>query len=281
MTRKPNYTRPTPEIIGSKRVPTGVAASGLYRVIVTPDAQLPYEDEAAMRAVEKYVAAGRWDEWVDLGDYLDFDFISSHNVGLLKTNEGKRFDEHFAYGREVLDRRLAALRRRNKAARMTMLEGNHDWRPEAYIDKRPEMEGLIDVARNLDLKDRGVEWVRCWNDGTIYRVGEAHFAHGLYTTQAHAKKMVESFCVNIFYGHVHDVQCYSKVMHGRGKVIVGQSLGCLCREDQSYIGNNPKNWQQAFGEFWFWPNGMFNYFVPRIFGGRFVAPDGKVYDGND
>jgi len=277
--KRPNNYRRAPHIIGKKQVQTGT--SGIRRVIVTPDAQLPYEDGSAMRAIEKYVASQRFDEWIDLGDYLDFDFISRHNIGELRLNAGKKFEEHYAYGREVLDRRLAAIRRKNKDAKMTMLEGNHDWRPESYIDKHPELEGTLEVERGLELRDRGVEWVRSWRDGTLYRVGEAFFTHGLYTGTHHTKKMVEAYCVNIFYGHVHDVQAYSKVMHGRGKVVVGQSLGCLCREDLSYIGNNPKNWQLAFGEFWFRPNGLFGYSVVRIFDGVFVAPNGGIYDGNE
>jgi len=41
----------------------------------------------------------------------------------------------------------------------------------------------------------------------------------------------------------------------------------------------PDKWQQAFGHFYFWPNGEFQYNVVRIFGGKFIGPDGEVYTG--
>ena len=251
----------------------------IYRVVVTPDAQFPYEDREACDAVEQYVADNRFDEWIDLGDFMDFDFLSTHNIGKPRLNVGKILKQHYTYGREVLDRRIAALAKNNKKATMTLIEGNHDFRVEAYIDKNPELEGLIEVEEGLGLAERGIQWIRFWRDGTIYKIGKAGFCHGLYTTRYHAAKMVDNYCCNIFYGHVHDVMEHPKVMHGKDEVVVGQSLGCLCRLDQAYIKQNPKNWQLAFGDFFFTREGMFTYYVPRIFDGKFVAPTGKVYKG--
>jgi predicted phosphodiesterase len=225
------------------------------------------------------VADGKFNEWIDLGDFLDLDFLSTHNIGKNRLNAGKLLKQHYAYGKEVLDRRLECLRTNNPKARMTMIEGNHDYRVEAYLDKNPEFEGLIEVEEGLGLQERGIEWVRFWRDGTIYKIGKAGFCHGLYTSRYHAAKMVENYCCNIFYGHVHDEQMFSKVMHGKGETVVGHALGCLCREDQSYIGQNPKNWLLAFGDFFFRKDGFFTYYVPKIFDGQFTAPSGKTYKG--
>lgn len=251
----------------------------VYRVVVTPDAQFPYEDRAANNAVEQYVADNKFDEWIDLGDFMDFDFLSTHNEGKHRLNAGKLLKQHYAYGREVLDRRLEALHTNNKKAQMTIIEGNHDARVEAFIDKNPQLEGLIEVEEGLGLAERNVQWVRFWRDGSIYKIGKAGYCHGLYTSRYHAAKMVENYCCNIFYGHVHDVMEFPKVMHGKDEVVVGQSLGCLCRLDQAYIKQNPKNWQLAFGDFFFNRDGLFTYYVPRIFNSQFVAPTGKVYKG--
>lgn len=253
--------------------------NSVYRVLVSPDAQLPYEDKEACNAVEQYVADNRFDEWVDLGDFLDLDFLSRHNKGKARLNAGKMLKEHYAYGREVLDRRLDCLRKNNRRATMTLIEGNHDYRVEALLDEQPEFEGMIEVAEGLGLAERKIQWIRSWRDGTIYKIGKAAFTHGLYTSTYHARKMVENYCCNIFYGHVHDVQQFSKVMHGHDEVVVGQAMGCLCRLDQAYIKQNPKNWQLAFGDFFFRPDGMFTYYIPRIFDGQFTAPSGKTYKG--
>ena len=256
------------------------SANSVYRVIVTPDLQAPFEDREANRAVEKYVADNKFDEWIDLGDFMDFDFLSTHNEGKHRLNAGKLLKEHYAYGREILDRRLEVLKKNNKKASMTIIEGNHDARVEAFLDKNPQLEGLLEVEEGLGLTSRKIQWIRFWRDGTIYKIGKAGFCHGLYTSKYHAAKMVENYCCNIFYGHVHDVMEFPKIMHGKDEVVVGQSLGCLCRLDQSYIKQNPKNWQLAFGDFFFTREGLFTYYVPRIFNSRFVSPSGKVYRGD-
>jgi len=196
-----------PAIIYSEKFEAWAAKAkekDIYRVVVTPDAQFPYEDRAACDAVEQYVRDNRFDEWIDLGDFMDFDFLSTHNEGKHRLNAGKLLKQHYAYGREVLDRRFAALRSHNKKASMTIIEGNHDARVEAFIDKNPQLEGMLEVEEGLGLKERGIQWIRFWRDGTIYKIGKAAFCHGLYTSKYHAAKMVENYCSNIFYGHCFD-----------------------------------------------------------------------------
>jgi hypothetical protein len=131
----------------------------------------------------------------------------------------------------------------------------------------------------MEYAERDIRYIRSWRDKTLYRIGNAYFTHGQYHGLNHAKKMVDTYCSNIFYGHTHDVSLSPKAMHGKDKVVVGQSLGCQCKADLSYIMHNPKNWQPAFGIFYFFPNGDFTYYVPRIIGGQFISPDGKTYRG--
>ena len=44
---------------------------GGRKVIVLPDMQVPFHDKLTLAAVEKYMADERWDEWVQLGDFID------------------------------------------------------------------------------------------------------------------------------------------------------------------------------------------------------------------
>ncbi len=248
-----------------------------YRMIGLPDIQCPYHDEESLAAVEKYMAEEYWHEYLNFGDFMDFDCISSHNKNNLRQVEGKDLFGDYIIGNDILDRHQAIVRKNNKNASFTMLEGNHDYRVERYIEEFPQLRGSIEVEKGLELKERGFTWVRCYAKGEVYKVGKAYFHHGLYCSGMHAKKMVENFGVNIFYGHTHDVMQYSKVLWGKDRTIVGQSLGCLCDYEQSYIGSNPTNWQQAFAVFYFRPDGNFSYYVPRIINHEFVAPNGKVY----
>lgn len=252
---------------------------GIYRVIVIPDVQVPFQDDRSMAAVEKYMADHTWDEYINLGDFMDFNCISSFNKGQLRKIEGQTIHDDYEVGNEILDRHQKIIRKRNPKAKFTLLEGNHDFRIERYIDENPQTKGSIEVEVGLHLKERGFKYVRCYQKGETYNIGNAYFTHGLYANETHAKKHVDRFGVNIFYGHTHDVQSSSKVIMGKDKTIVGQSLGCLCRYDQSYIKGNPTNWQHAFGIFYFMPDGFFTYYVPRIFKHRFISPEGKLYQG--
>lgn len=253
--------------------------SEVYKVIVIPDLQVPYHDKRSLDAVEQYMADERWDEYVNLGDFLDLDMISTYSKGQIRLNEGKRISEVYRKGNEILDRHQAIIRAKNPKAKFNLLEGNHDFRMERYIDEHPETEGMLEIENGLCLEKRNMRYVKCYSKGELLKLGKAYFHHGLSTTTSHAKKMVEHFGVNIFYGHTHDVQMHSKVQWGKDKTLVGQSLGCLCDYEQDYIKQNPTNWQHAFGIFYFMPNGEFTYYVPRILSHRFVAPNGKTYQG--
>lgn len=252
--------------------------TSIKRVLVLPDMQVPYHDEKTMNAVEQFMADYTWDEYINLGDFMDFDCISHHNKGKPKNLENKRLEKDYDVANEILDRHQRLIRKRNPKAKFVLLEGNHEYRAERLIEEIPQLDGLINVEKNLRLQERGFKYVKCYSDGEDYVIGNAHFHHGLYTNDLHAKKHVAAWGSNIFYGHLHDIQGYSMVLKGEDKTIVGQSMGCLCRYDQQYMKGRPSRWQQAIGVFEFLPDGMFSYYVLRIFKHRFSF-NGKIYAG--
>lgn len=250
--------------------------SKITRAIVLTDIHVPYQDKASLAAVEKFMADYKFDYYINLGDLMDFNCISDYNHGHPRLVENERIFDDYKEGNKVLDRHQEILRRKNKDCKFILLEGNHDFRAERYIDEFPQMEGMIEVEKCLRLKERGIKWVRSYKNGDVFKLGNATFHHGLYTPDQHAKKMVEAFGCNIFYGHLHDVQSYSKTRYGADSTLVGQSLGCLCEYNQKYIAGKPTRWQQAFTVFEFQENGNFNYHVVRITNHQFVY-NGKLY----
>lgn len=251
----------------------------IERWIVLPDLQIPYEDKRSVRAVEAYMADHTWDGWIQLGDFLDFHEISRYDSDNRRLNKVKAIQRSYDAGNAVLDRHQKIIRKKNPEATMVLIEGNHDYRIEPYIDKHPETEGMVEVPLGLRLADRGIKWVPFWSKGRTYRVGNAYFGHGRYHNDYHAAKHARYYGVCFYYGHVHDVQTYSLVQAGPDKTIEAASLGCLCRYDQKYIQGSPTRWQQAFGVFYFFPNGYYQRFIVRVFNHRFVSPEGKVYAG--
>lgn len=246
------------------------------KVIVLPDLQIPYHDPLALRAVEKYMADERWDEYIQLGDFMDFHQLAKFSADSPEALS-KSLAGDYAKANAILDRHQSIIRKRNPKAKFTLLLGNHEDRVRKFTEKHPQVKGLIDLEVNLHTKKRGIKVVYCYPKGEIHKVGKAYFTHGLYTSSGHAKKHVDAFGVNIFYGHVHSIDMHSKVLRGKNRTIVGQSLGCLCRYDLDYVGNNPTNWQQAVTTFFIRPDGHFNHYVSSLFNHRFTAPNGKEY----
>ena len=240
---------------------------------------LRFEDRITMKAVEAYMADETWDVYLNLGDLMDFNCIARFNDALPRRKMGQTLRKDYDYANMFLDRHLAAVRKNNGECRTVFLEGNHDERIERYADKYPEVEGVIEVEPALGLRARGVEWIR-YNQKRTFKIGHAHFHHGLYAGKYHANKHAMDFGTCLFYGHTHDVQEYALTRKGDDSTIKAKSLGCLCGYDQAYIKGNPTKWQQALTVFWFYPDGYFQDVTVPIFKHRFVGPTtGKVYDG--
>jgi predicted phosphodiesterase len=247
--------------------------------IIMSDMQVPYQDNKALAVVEKYMAAHRWDGYLNIGDFLDMDSISSFNKGKPGNTEGIRIWEDYNTANKILDRHQAIVRKRNPKAEFVMLEGNHEERVGRFFAENPIFKGgPMDVDKALRLKERGFKWVKAWSEGEDYKIGHAHFTHGQYTNRYHAAKMVENYGESIFYGHTHDIMCMPKAskLHPE-TVLVGQSIGCLCKRDLAYMKGRPSNWQLGFAVFFFLPNGNYTYYVVRIFDYAFVGPDGVLY----
>ena len=218
----------------------------------------------------------RFDEVIYIGDLLDFAQISKFNQGS-PLEESRNISDDYKIAGRILDRHIKIVKSRNKQAKFTLLEGNHEDRIERWLAKNPQVKGLVEVEVGLKLGERGIKWVRAWSKGELYKIGKAYFTHGLYVNQYHAQKMVNNFGVNIYYGHTHDHQSFSKVLKGKDKTIEGMSLGCIC-EEQAYMQGRPSNWQQMFAEFHFdKETGYYSVFPVKIFNHSFIGPNGKFY----
>lgn len=244
----------------------------MKKALVIPDLQIPFHDRYSLMSVEKYMASESWDYLIYLGDFLDYFCISKYNEGKPGVMEGRTIMDELLKGDEVLKRHLEIVRKKNPKVRVYYLEGNHEARAYEFTKRFPHLRGIIEPEVVLKFKERNIKYIRSWTHGHVLRIGKANFTHGNYTNLHHAKKMVEAYEDNIFYGHTHDCNSFNKTSKGTGKTKVGQAMGCLCLypKDYDYTHGWPSNWQQAFGVFYFRDNGMFNYNLVRIFGSEFI-----------
>lgn len=253
------------------------------RWLVLPDLQLPYEDKQTLEALEEYIkdvqtSRNPFVGWLHIGDFLDFDELSRWNSGYEASIKGN-LAESFERGNSFLDRHQALMSLSGKDFKMVMLQGNHDYRTVDFGLKNPHMAQFCNYEKNLRLEERGINFVKSWETGDMYQKGNAYFTHGKFLNKYHAFKMVDTYGVCVYYGHTHDVMEFPKSTWGNDKTLVGKSLGCLCSYEQSYMKGAPSNWQQAFAEFYFFPDGYFQEITTKIFKHRFVGQNGKVYQG--
>lgn len=246
------------------------------RWLIIPDLQIPYHDEDSLVAVLKYARTQRWDGCIQLGDFMDWDWCSRWTRENMRAAEGARFMKEYKLGNEVLDAIQYAVRKLNPACRITILEGNHDWRIENVIDKTPALEGLIEMERGLRLDERNITYWKYWTHRRPYIIGNAWFIHGEYIGNNHAKKTADAFHRNVFYGHTHDRMSATKTT-AFGDSVQCESMGTLSRFDLEYMGHKPSNWMQCFAEFYFRPDGNFNHYVTNVIDHSFTAIDGSFW----
>src|SRR5690349_24718915 len=128
--RLSRWMRPSQELHGGRandRIP--VEMNKLYKVLVIPDCQVPYEDKLSMRAVEKYMGDESWDEIVYIGDFMDFHqlakFTKDEPEALTKTLAGD-----YKAANEILDRHESLTKRLTlagyKEPKRVFILGNHE-----------------------------------------------------------------------------------------------------------------------------------------------------------
>lgn len=251
----------------------------IKKALVIPDCQIPYHDEKSLNLLEQYMADNTWDYCIILGDFLDYFTISKFNTDKPGLLEGKTILNECKEGEEILNRHVKILRKNNKGVDIYFLEGNHETRAYDFALRFPHLKGIIEPENVLKFDDKGIKYLRSWSHNENLKIGDALFTHGRYTNQHHAKKMVDNYGTNVFYGHLHDTNAFNKTSLGSKDSLIGQSLGCLCEypKDVDYTKGSPKNWQQAITTFYFMPDGSFTYYISRIMNGKFVSPDGKLY----
>lgn len=256
-----------------------IKKKGITRLLVFPDLQFPDVDWKTLKAVEKFILdQPEFDIWLQLGDFMDFAYCSRWIKGNYRAVEGQRFISDYKAVNEWLERMVGLLKRNNPKIDMHVLEGNHDKRPEDYINAHPDLEGLLEIENNVDFEKHGITYHKTWDSKKLLRIGKAYFHHFPINGggKNHAKRVAETFPeMNVFYGHTNDTNCFS-ASRTIGRTTIAQSLGMLCRKDMPFVGHGPTNWQQSISVFEFTPDGLFNHTVVRITNNKFIY-DGVLY----
>lgn len=248
----------------------------VLKVSAQPDTHVKFRSIPAVNAYLKFLKWYQPHVHIIMGDFIDCEGISHWPADTL---EPRRLIPEIKEARVLLEEIVQAT---YDCSTRIYLSGNHEkWIDQAFV-RMPELfDGLADLGLEITIqKLLGLEkfGYNFFPLNELVQIGNAHFTHGIYTGDSHAKAHLNAFKgANIFYGHLHDKQCYNST--SITGPLVAQSLACLCRLDAKFLKGRPNNWENGHGVFEFFRNGNFTYSVPIITDGKFSYA-GVVFDGN-
>ncbi len=236
-------------------------------VVILPDVHLDETVPKDYLPVKNFIRATKPDKIILLGDFMDVSALSGWDLDKKRKMENRRWKKEIALANKELD----FLQKHCKE--IVYIEGNHEDRVQRYLDKNPEMEGLIEVQEMLRLKERGIKWVKM-ND--LYKCGDMYFTHGMYTNKYCAQKHLSELGCNICFGHGHKTQTAFQ-NQSMAKPVMSYQLGTLGDKAPDYMRNRPANWINQFAVMYVEPNhGNFNLYPINVIKGKFMW-EGKIW----
>lgn len=215
----------------------------IKKSVLLPDIHYPCHDKKVIESVNEFIKDYNPDELIYMGDQLDLSCISNWNKKKPLLKEGKRLiDDYSNFDIDILREHERITK---DDCNRIFIYGNHERRLQWFIEEHSELDGMLDLDRNLDLTKRGYKIIK-YNG--VYNIGNLRVIHGLYYNKYHAAKTLDAFEKNVVYGHVHNPQSYTKIspMDGEGHH-TATSIGCLCNITPEYQEGKPNYWVNGFG----------------------------------
>ena len=248
-------------------------ANIVKRGVALFDIHYPEHTQECMNVVYKFLKDFKPDYLVLGGDQMDFGCISHHNKGKFRLLENARLKRDYkGFQTNILDKLEDNIPANCK--RWFMI-GNHEYWIERLVDDNPQLEGLVEVEENLNLKN----WKIIPFNETL-TIGEINFIHGIWCNKYHAEKNIRIYNKNIFSGHVHTNQIFTVVSPINSLPRQGVSVGCLCNKNMDYMHEKPSAWIHQFMYWYELGDGTFRYYLVTIINGVAVI-NGKLYNGNE
>jgi hypothetical protein len=245
------------------------------RIIVLPDIHTPNHSQPAISAIFQFIKYYKPTQLVQLGDFCDWDSLSSYDV--TREKDITPLTDEISAACQLLDKIDAVL---PKGCKKLMTGGNHEARYEKFrINKgaTPEyrrLRKLTSWAEEYELPNRGWDWCEY---GEWRSIGKIIFTHGWYTGNSAAKKMAEQFPgKNVLFGHTHQHLLYGW-MDQNCLPIESESIGTLSNFNLSYLnGKRPTNWVHSFMYIDMLESGKFSKHFVNIIDNQFIE-HGKTF----
>lgn len=207
------------------------------RIAVLSDIHLPYHDRYALVTALKEIKEVGVDAIYINGDLMDAYQLSKH--------EKNKLNRTFKYEVDMTRLFFSEMRSQFPTEDMYFKIGNHDQRFDRYImDNADQLNGLIDLADVLHLRDHNVKMVQSMTRTIAGKLNILH-GHELPVKGAlnHARAIMMKVSSNVLVGHFHrSDRSYMRDLEGEVHAVFGS--GCLCKLNPKYMPIN--NWNHGW-----------------------------------
>jgi len=210
------------------------------KIVCAFDIHYPFHDKKSIKILLDVIKDFEPDTFVFGGDQLDLSCVSTYSNGKPRKVANKSlFKDYNGFVDSILNPIESVLQ--NKAEKV-FIYGNHCNRIQLYLDYYPQTQGIIEIEHNIDLSD----WkIIPYNN--YYKVSKDTIVlHGLYHNEYHSKKHLDVFGCNVYYGHIHSHQVYSRQTPLNKKPLKATSIGCLSTLNPEYAKDKPNSWCNQF-----------------------------------
>ena len=245
----------------------------IERNFLFSDVHFPEHDEKAVDCAIKIMSDYKPHRIILMGDFLDMTPVSHWLKDKQRVLENKRLLKDYEGANKLLDHIVSKAGKQLKE--VIYIRGNHEEWLEMYIDKHPEIEGLLELEENIKLSNKKIS-LQFVEMNKFYKIGKLYVTHGLYTNKYHAAKTLENVGKSVIYGHTHSIQMMSKAGMIDDDKHISMSIGCLCNKSPSYMKNRPHSWIHAIATVDVLTNGNFTPHVIPIYDGA-ATYNGKIY----
>jgi predicted phosphodiesterase len=250
--RKAKYTIPKARKITSSN-------ADFCRIII-PDTHGSVADKQALAAFLRDLKglSGAVKEIVMIGDHLECGgFLARHHaLGYVAQTEYS-FEDDVDAANKLLDEIQAIC----PTAAIHYLEGNHERRIESWITDQVAsgstqdgkyLRKMFSTESVLHLDDRKINY---YKQGVFYqglripatiKLGPCHFTHGIRCGKDAARKTLDDFAANVWFGHTHTADMATKRTVSGG-MITAANPGCLSLQQPLWRHTQVTSWTHGFG----------------------------------
>ena len=245
------------------------------------DLHYPKMHKPTWNALLDFISKNKIAGFIFGGDQFDNEEISHHTDGQWLYRQVRSYKSNQeGFERDILSPLAEVL---TKTAKRIWIIGNHDRFCYDFIERNPQLQGVIEREEALQIAQRGWEIVPL---GHAYRLGKLNVIHGEVLTgfgnQGPAypsRKAVELYAGNVLAGHTHSPQQYTKispvVVSNKWQGTIAPILGAT---NPTYLRNRPTAWLCGFVIVEVRTDGNFNLYSVIVNNGTFSF-GGIIYGG--